>query len=222
MPWDAVWEQVFRDKEWGRYPAEDLIRFVARRFYAAPDRAQVKLLEIGCGPGSNLWYMAREGFSTHGIDGSPTAVDKARQRLDREVPGWKGEVVQGDMTSLPFPAGAFDAVIDSEAVCCNSYDDARRIYAEAARVAKPGGWLFSRTFARGCWGDQTGEKLGHNAWRVAEGPMSGLGYTRFTEREEIAEMIGGFAIEEVEWIAHSMDNGNKSIKEWIIIGRKNS
>src|SRR5438105_645758 len=90
--WDPVWEDIFKSQPWGRYPGEDLIRFVARNFYKAPSRSSVRILEVGCGPGANLWYMAREGFSVFGIDGAPTALELARLRLDREVPGWSGEL----------------------------------------------------------------------------------------------------------------------------------
>ena len=61
--WNKVWEKVFRENEWGKYPSESLIRFVARNFYKADDRFAVKILEVGCGTGANLWYMLREGFS---------------------------------------------------------------------------------------------------------------------------------------------------------------
>jgi tRNA G46 methylase TrmB len=50
-------------QEWGKYPPEHVIRFVARNFYRVPDRKYVHLLEVGCGPGANVWFMAREGFA---------------------------------------------------------------------------------------------------------------------------------------------------------------
>jgi len=108
MAWDPVWEQVFTSQAWGRYPGEDLIRFVARNFYAAPDRAAVRFLEVGCGTGTNLWFLAREGFAAHGIEGSATAAGIARTRLDAECPGWdgpqrRGGIEVGDMLALPWP-----------------------------------------------------------------------------------------------------------------------
>lgn len=81
---DPIWEQVFSSREWGKYPPEHVVRFVARNFYGLPNRAVVRLLEIGCGPGTNVSFMTREGFSTSGIDGSPTAIRKAGDRLARE------------------------------------------------------------------------------------------------------------------------------------------
>ena len=220
MAWDPIWENVFSSQAWGKYPGEDLIRFVARNFYREPDRARIKLLEVGCGPGANLWFMAREGFSVYGVDGSATAVEQARQRLDLECPGWKGELHCGDMSRLPFADGGFDAVIDNEAIYCNPIDASRVIYGEMARVTRPGNKLYSRTFATGSWGDGTGETAGHNAWVVAEGPLHGKGYSRFTGRDEIAALVQGFSVTEVALLTRSYEHETRTVREWLIAGTK--
>jgi len=220
MAWDTIWEEVFKNRPWGKYPGEDLIRFVARNFYKAPNRRDIKLLEVGCGTGSNLWYMAREGFTVYGVEGSETAAKIAVNRLDDEVPGWSGRVIVQDMTSLPFDQGYFDAVIDNQATSCNSYEDSQRIYAEMARVTKEGGALFSRTFAKGCWGDETGEPAGRNAWIVAAGPLFNLGLARFTEYGEIPDLIKDFQINEIELITRSMESQRQTVKEWVITAIK--
>ena len=75
------WENIFASRGWGAYPPEELVRFIARNFRTVPDRSQVHVLEIGCGPGPNIWFLAREGYAAAGIDGSPTAI---RQRVRGE------------------------------------------------------------------------------------------------------------------------------------------
>jgi hypothetical protein len=70
--WDPVWEQIFASREWGKYPPEHVVRFVARNFYRVPDRKQVRLLEVGCGPGANVWASS-EGFV--GVLGLSAGVD---------------------------------------------------------------------------------------------------------------------------------------------------
>ncbi len=72
--WDPVWEDIYASREWGKYPPEELIRFIARTFYAVPDRKAIRILDLGCGSGAATWYVAREGFSAFGIDGSPSAI----------------------------------------------------------------------------------------------------------------------------------------------------
>ena len=98
---DPAWEQIFRSRQWGKYPPEHLVRFVAGNFYGAPNRGAVHLLEIGCGPGANVWFMAREGFTVSAIDGSPTAISLAGERLASE--GLTADLRVGDFFSLPWP-----------------------------------------------------------------------------------------------------------------------
>jgi len=223
MIFDPVWEQLFASSSWGQYPSESVIRFVARNFYKAIDRQIVKLLEVGCGPGANIWYIAREGFAFAGIDGSATAIAQASQRLDNESPGWRsrGELHVGDITKLPFADATFDGVIDDEAVYSNGWDEARAIYLEMARVLKSGGKLFSRTFTAGCWGDGTGEQTGHHAWRCADGPLAGKGQSRFTSREEIYDLVLGFKVTNIELLMETRGgNQSQEIREWIIEGER--
>jgi 2-polyprenyl-3-methyl-5-hydroxy-6-metoxy-1,4-benzoquinol methylase len=79
-----IWETIFVNNEWGKYPPLSVIKFVARNFYKVIDRKKVKILEIGSGPGANLWFMAREGFTVYGIDFSKTACEKTLNRLADE------------------------------------------------------------------------------------------------------------------------------------------
>src|SRR5262245_17194928 len=99
--YDAVWERIFSSGPWGKYPGEDLIRFVARESAGVADRQSLKALELGCGPGANLWFLANEGIPFDAIDGSPSAVSQATARLTREKPGWKGRIVVGNFCRLP-------------------------------------------------------------------------------------------------------------------------
>lgn len=220
MSWDPVWEKILSENSWGKYPGEDLIRFVARNYYKYSNREDIKILEVGCGPGANLWFLAREGFSIYGIDGSETAINNARERLDQEVSEWKGQLLVGDFNKLPFSDGFFDAVIDIEAVCCNSFDNALSIYHEIARVTKSGGKLFSRTFAKGSWGDETGEKIGHNSYIVGEGPLLNLGLARFTDFGEIPLLLQDYQNIEVELLTRTYNSQKNSVKEWLITAEK--
>jgi len=222
LAWDPVWEEIFSSRAWGKYPSEDLIRFVARNYYRAPDRSKVMGLELGCGPGCNLWFLAREGFAAFGVDGSATAVKQAKDRLDAECPGWRenGEIREGDFKNLPYADESFDFVIDNEAVYANSFDISVEVYSEAARVLKKDGLIFVRTFSNGSWGDSTGKSLGYNAWECSEGASVGHGYARYSDLDDLPRLLERFEIQSTEQITRTEGNLSHSVKEWLVIARK--
>jgi SAM-dependent methyltransferase len=216
VSWDSTWETVYRSRAWGRYPGEDVVRFVMRSHGAAADRAKVRLLEVGCGSGANLWFMAREGFGAYGIEAAPTAVRLCNERLDRECPQWRkagGRVEVGDIGTLPYPDGYFDAVLDVVAICYSPFPAAQSAYRELARVTKPGGQLFSRTFAKGCWGDGTGIRADHDMWVC-------FGATRFTDPARVPQLVQGWRVERVERSTVTEDDGLHEISHLLIYGVK--
>ncbi|EAI7225285.1 class I SAM-dependent methyltransferase, partial [Campylobacter coli] len=81
---EEIWENIFSNKEWGKYPSENLIRFIARNFYNVKNRNEIRILELGLGTGANLWFCAREGFRVSGIEWSKTGVERFQKRLDDE------------------------------------------------------------------------------------------------------------------------------------------
>jgi 2-polyprenyl-3-methyl-5-hydroxy-6-metoxy-1,4-benzoquinol methylase len=95
-----------------------------RRFYRAlsplfnkiivPERKAVKILDLGCGTGAASWFIAREGFSVYGIDGSHTAITLLQQRFKKEK--LKGEFKVGDFIHLDFKDSFFDAVVDVSSI----------------------------------------------------------------------------------------------------------
>src|SRR5271165_5975647 len=98
--WDPIWDKIYSRRSWGKYPKEELIRFVARHYYGAPDRSAFKFLDVGCGFGASACYLAREGFTIDAIDGSAVIIDLLRKRLVAE--DLKVSLVVGDAAALPY------------------------------------------------------------------------------------------------------------------------
>jgi len=220
MSWDPVWDRVFRSRDWGRYPPEELVRFVAREFQLCQDRSKIRILEVGCGPGSgSSWYVAREGFSFSGIDASVIAVEKSRARFAAEH--LSGEFVLGDIASLPWSDEAFDAVIDIACLACNDEAESRRIVGEIRRVLKPGAAHFSLTPKAGCWGDGPGERLDQTTLlQVREGPFAGLGKTRFATRCSLRALYAQFRELSLEYVVRSAEQGTREVSHWLVTCRR--
>ena len=125
-----IWEDIFQNNEWGKYPSLAVVRFVARNFYKVPNRKDIRILELGCGTGANLWYCAREGFSVIGLDGSKTALNTMISRFNAEH--LNSNLIyarDGDyfLTIEDIADDSLDAIIDVESLYCNSFSKTRQI-----------------------------------------------------------------------------------------------
>lgn len=203
------WESIFATRPWGAYPPEELIRFMARNFQSVADKSAVRVLEIGCGPGPNIWYLVREGYTVAGIDGSPTAIRQTRERLAAEgLPDTSlhVELNVGDFSRLPWPAESFDAVIDIASLYANPVQKIVASLAEVRRVLKPGGHFFGRMFGDRTTGSKTGELFEPGTMRHPEtGPCAGNDFAHFFHREELDVFFSGFGVLGVDSI-HRTDH----------------
>ncbi len=220
--WNSGWDKIFKDNEWGKYPCEELIRFISRKFHVSKNRKIIKILEVGCGAGANIWFLSREGFDVYGVDGSKYALKKAQKLLFVEKLNAKLEL--NDIMSLPFPDNMFDCVIDVECIYANSLEDSKIILEEIFRVLKPSGWFYSKTFATGMTGETTGLKLNNepNTYlEMEDGPLrKDYGIIRLTAEEEIKQIYHLFDNLEYDFIHRSDKNRKFLIKEWIITAQK--
>jgi SAM-dependent methyltransferase len=85
----------------------------------APGRA----LDLGCGTGTNVRYLAEHGWDATGVDAEPLAVDAATEKV-ADVPG--ARALLGDVTRLGAFGleGPFDLVLDIG--CFHSIERSRR------------------------------------------------------------------------------------------------
>ena len=222
--WNSGWDNVFSQSEWGKYPSEDLVRFVERTFRGSKDRNCIRVLEVGCGPGANVLYFAREGFNIYGIDGSAQALRRCEQRLSLE--GLSANLSKGDAMTLPYEDSSFDLVVDVECIYANDLNDSQAIIAECVRVLTPGGIMFSKTFMSNLSGTQSGEHLPQEPLtftRLPDSPLRGdYGIVRLTSEDQIPILYG--ALERLVWdsVVRTDRDRTSTIGEWIISGRKPS
>lgn len=221
MSWDPVWEQVFRTSDWGKYPPEELVRFIARSFYRAPVRSDVRLLEVGCGTGANVWFMAREGFRVDGIDGSPTAIEKANKRLAKE--GLQATLRVGDICHLQqqYATQSFDAVIDVACLWCNRFGDVLSIVRQIHQLLKPGGRFFSMLLADGSVGQGTGREIEPGTFTdISEGPLQGCGLNHFFTLDEVNLTCKPFDRVQIEYSLRTLDERRNVLKLWVVQAQK--
>lgn len=95
----------------------------------------LKVLEIGCGLGTDGAQFAAAGAEYTGVDLTEAAVELARQRF--AISGLKGSFQIADAENLEFDSDAFDLVYSHGVL--HHTPDTRRAVNEVWRVLRPGG-----------------------------------------------------------------------------------
>lgn len=115
-------------------PSPELSRALSDRWLPPCGR----VLDIGCGLGTEAAYLHQLGWRAIGVDLSPVAVREAARRH----PG--PHFVQANLLDLPFMPATFDAGVDRG--CFHYLDPADRVgYSEELRrILRPGGRLLLR------------------------------------------------------------------------------
>lgn len=184
---NKVWEQIHSSREWGKYPTEMVIRFVAKNYYQT-ERKNIKILDFGCGQGSHTWYLAREGFDTYAFDGSESAVRRTKEYLDKE--GLKANVRVMDGIAPDYEDNFFDAVIDSACIGCTTIKSIQRMYQETYRILKPGGRLLTTFFSTDTTGYGMGKYVEPGTYQdIPEGPVGDEGVIHFWTEKEFRETL---------------------------------
>ena len=215
---DNVWEEIHASQEWGKYPSEPVIRFVARNYYKK-DRKMVKILDFGCGGGSHTWYLAKEGFDTYAFDGSQSAVDKVRARLEQEH--LTAELCVRDALELDYKCGLFDCVIDSATIYANHYEHIVLMYQKVFELLKDGGKMFSIAFSTGTTGYGLGKEVERNTFMdIPAGALADRGIAHFYEEDELQKLLEkiGFANIVLDHLRYS-DQGN-IVEEFLVQAEK--
>jgi ubiquinone/menaquinone biosynthesis C-methylase UbiE len=106
-----------------------------RKYGRAADKSQFNVLDLGCGWGNNLKFLADKGFSYSGVDFSKAAVEHCKMSHP--------SVFHTNLDDLPFKDESFDFAFDRMAIQHNSKEVIKDIFNEVHRVLKPGGTFYS-------------------------------------------------------------------------------
>ncbi|HEX6464318.1 MAG TPA: class I SAM-dependent methyltransferase [Vicinamibacterales bacterium] len=106
-----------------------------------------RVLEVGCGAGTDLARFAKGGAVVTGVDIAPSAVALATENFAQQ--GLDGEFREADGERLPFPDASFDFVYAHGIVQYTSDD--RAAVEECRRVLVPGGTAVFQVYNRVSW-----------------------------------------------------------------------
>jgi len=128
---DVGSQEFFKELEHHRYKLEPHILEVVN----FPAFKGQRILEIGCGLGTDAVQFARAGALYTGIDLTENGVKFTRRRFEME--NLPGTIQEANVEALPFADGSFDAVYSNGVI--HHTPNIEKAVSEIHRVLRPGG-----------------------------------------------------------------------------------
>lgn len=130
-----------------KYPNEELCRFIGRNFNQIPynNRSNLRVLEVGCGSGGNLWMLCGEGFDVIGLDISSEGIALAKKML--KIKALNANFVTCSMCDMSkyINHDSIDVIVDVFSSNCLDEQSYHLYLLEIKKVLKSGGKLFTYT-----------------------------------------------------------------------------
>jgi SAM-dependent methyltransferase len=203
--WEASFKEQIARHAYNTAPVEAVVRTVAYhlRDRGPADGARPHFLEMGCGAGPNLIWLAEQGMDVSGVDISPTALGLARHNLDRSGHGDRvRQLLEASVSHLPFEDGTFDGIVEACVFQHLTRTDRLRAFSEVGRLLKRGGIFVGymldagHSIFRARQHEQLADDpgtlvLSDNTSKVY---LTNIGLSHFFRAEEFAELFKGFSV----------------------------
>ncbi|MBZ7964840.1 class I SAM-dependent methyltransferase [Campylobacter sp. 2457A] len=115
-----------------RYPSSDLVAFVLKNF-----KKNDQILDLGCGGGRHVKFLAENDFNAYGVDYSANGIKATQELLD--LYKLKAELKIASVDDIPYEDEKFDGVICYGVLYYNSKEVIEKAAKEIYRVLKKDG-----------------------------------------------------------------------------------
>jgi SAM-dependent methyltransferase len=204
--WEASFDEQVARGAYNTAPVEALARTMAyylRDRFAGEDLSGLRMLEMGCGAGPNLVWLAQKGIRVSGIDISSTALDLARRNLDRHACSERvDELIEGSVDATPFADDSFDGIVEACVFQHLGRRERAAAFNEVRRLLKPGGVFIGYMLETGhtIFQEKRAEQLADDPGTLilssggSKIHLSNLGVSHFFSEAEIHTHLSGFRI----------------------------
>jgi len=153
------WETHIHDLEISQHPSgspgffADLEQYHFEKLHHLPrlvpfERSKgLRVLDVGCGAGTDLVRFARAGAVPTGVDLAASSITLAKRNFALE--GLRANLVVADGERLPFAERSFDLVYAHGVMQYTT--DAAALVRECRRVLRPGGQAIFQVYNRVSW-----------------------------------------------------------------------
>ncbi len=171
------WERIYKEGIFYKKPHPE-IKKVVDLFYKNQTN---RILDLGCGAGRNLIYLADKGFELYGLDSSSTGLRYTINRLNEKK--LSARLALHDMVSLPYVGEYFDAVISIQVIHHNIVKDIEATVREITRVLKYKGLVWITIPVSKNEPSTKQKEIEPGTFIPLNGPEKGLEHHYFKEKE---------------------------------------
>ncbi len=205
-----LWEESYRDRAvqqaYNTAPVEALVRVVSYYLRDRFDPGELEglhFLEMGCGTGPNLVWLAQKGIHVSGVDISGASLQLARQNLEHaDLSHLVGRLVEAPVDKVPFEGECFDGIVEACVFQHLDRDQRRSTFLEVGRMLKPGGLFVGYMLDAGhtVFQAKTAEQLQDDPGSLvlqSEGPrirLENIGLCHFFRKDEFHDLFAGFSV----------------------------
>ena len=130
----AHWDQRYRE---GNLPWDSQIRSreLARQLKAVPI-VPCRAIELGCGTGTNAFFLAEQGFDVTAVDISAVVIARTQQQAEQA--GLPIDFRAVDLSQFDWKEEPFDFIFDRGCYHCARGENAENILNALRTLSKPG------------------------------------------------------------------------------------
>lgn len=197
------WENIFKKEgKFFLHPRPEMPAIVKW----LKQRKVTKVLDLGCGTGRHLIYLAQRNFDVYGLDESKTALKLSRAWLRQKQ--LLAHLKVGNLhKKFPYKNNFFDAIISTQVIHHGTTKQVKKTISEMRRVLQLDGVIFITVAKRLFIGDKIiykSKEIEPHVYVPLEGPEKGLAHFLFNKKL-IRDLFCDFKILEV-----SVDSDNKN------------
>lgn len=224
----SLWVNLHKESRYRpKYPSEVVVQYVFRNFKR--DGSE-KILDLGCGAGRHVVFMANENIQSYGIDYSIEGVKYTRELLDYSGhEKYTDNIKEGELTNINFANEYFDGIICFGVLYYLKEQEINIAIKEIYRILKPGGKLFLQVRTTDDYrcsrnnqklegegntyiiNENDGEKCAHSE--------NGMVMHFFT-RQELEGLLKSFINVKIDLIEETHNNGEFKDSNYIVTAEK--
>lgn len=175
-----------------------------------------KILDIGCGPGRNAIYLAKQGYILTAIDYSKFSLEI----LQKKAGNLPIKVMLESVQNLPFEDNSFDAIICRHVLSYINQNNIDKVMKEMHRVTKKNGIVYIKVLSSqhvlsNKTSDTLPEGFSQVHWLIQHNHIP-----KFFDEDELRKIFHNYKLLKFEHnIGAPTDKLKFPLHEWIILGQ---